>query len=954
MAEDSLESFIKIYGAREHNLKNISTKIPHHKITVITGVSGSGKSSLAFDTIHAEGQRRYIETFSAYARNYLGNFERPDVDLIEGLSPVIAIEQKTTVKNPRSTVGTLTEIYDFIRLLYARIGVAYSYKTGKPMVKMSEHEIFKQIQKQFSNQKIFFLAPFVRGRKGHYRELFNKFLSKGFLFARIDGEIVELPRNHQVDRYKNHFIELVIDSFTVNEKNEKRLKEAIRISFQQGKDTLMVLNPETNKISYFSKKLMCPETGLAYDEPAPHSFSFNSPKGACPKCKGLGYVTELDLEKIIPDDSLSIKNGGIKPLGKYKNVLVFWQLEAITKKYGFSIETPIKKLPKDVLNIILYGSNESFLLEKSPLGSTSSYYLSFDGVVNYLQNFFDSNENNPVQKRWANQFYKKKICPVCHGKRLKKESLFFKIANYSIGDITEMDLSQLLEWVIDLPKKIDKRSVEIAENILKEIKTRLLLLNNIGLGYLSLNRQSSSLSGGESQRIRLATQIGSQLVNVLYIFDEPSIGLHQRDNQKLIASLKALRDVGNTIIVVEHDKDIMLNADFVIDIGPGAGRHGGEILANEFKDNLLKKDTLTVQYLNGKKQIPVPLVRRKGNGNFLTVYGARGNNLKNITVRFPLGTFICVTGVSGSGKSTLVYDTLYTYLKQKFYHANNLPLTFDKVEGLENLDKVIAVDQSPIGKSPRSNPATYTGVMSEIRKLFASLPEAKIRGFKANRFSFNVKGGRCEECKGAGLKTIEMNFLPNVYVTCPVCNGRRYNRETLEVTYKGKSINDVLNMTVNYAVSFFENIPSIYRKIKILQEVGLGYLTLGQASPSLSGGEAQRMKLAAELSKRDTGRTLYILDEPTTGLHFQDIKVLLSVIARLVDRGNTVIMIEHNMDIIKNADYIIDLGPDGGENGGEIMTTGTPEEIVASGKGYTAAFLKQEMKQSLKNQKTNN
>ena len=943
MAEDFTDSFIEIYGAREHNLKNISTKIPHHKITVITGVSGSGKSSLAFDTIYAEGQRRYIETFSAYARNYLGNFERPDVDLIEGLSPVIAIEQKTTVKNPRSTVGTLTEIYDFIRLLYARIGVAYSYKTGKQMVKMSEHEIFKQIKKQFSDQKIFFLAPFVRGRKGHYRELFNKFLSKGFLFARIDGEIVELPRNHQVDRYINHFIELVIDSFTVNEKNDKRLKEAIRISFQQGKDTLMVLNPTTNKISFFSKKLMCPETGLAYDKPAPHSFSFNSPKGACPKCKGLGYVTELDLEKIIPNDSLSIKNGGIKPLGKYKNALVFWQLEAIAKKYGFSIETPIKKLPNEVLNIILYGSNESFLLEKSPLGSTSNYYLSFDGVINYLQNFFDSNENNPVQKRWSNQFYKKKICPVCHGKRLKKESLFFKIANYSIGDITEMDLSRLLEWVNGLPEKIDKRRTDIAENILKEINTRLLLLNNIGLGYLSLNRQSSSLSGGESQRIRLATQIGSQLVNVLYIFDEPSIGLHQRDNQKLIASLKALRDVGNTIIVVEHDKDIMLNADFVIDIGPGAGRHGGEILADEFKDNLLKKDTLTVQYLNGKKQIPIPSVRRKGNGNFLTVYGARGNNLKNLTVQFPLGTFICVTGVSGSGKSTLVYDTLFTYLRQKFYNANDLPLAFDKIEGLENLDKVIAVDQSPIGKSPRSNPATYTGVMSEIRKLFASLPEAKIRGFKANRFSFNVKGGRCEECKGAGLQTIEMNFLPNVYVTCPVCNGHRYNRETLEVTYKGKSINDVLNMTVNYAVSFFENIPLIYRKIKILQEVGLGYLTLGQASPSLSGGEAQRMKLAAELSKRDTGSTLYILDEPTTGLHFHDIKVLLSVIARLVDRGNTVVMIEHNMDIIKNADYIIDLGPDGGEMGGRIMVLGTPEEIVASEKSDTAAFLKKEM-----------
>ncbi len=945
MPEDFADSFIKIYGAREHNLKNVSVKIPHHKITVITGVSGSGKSSLAFDTIHAEGQRRYIETFSAYARNYLGNFERPDVDLIEGLSPVIAIEQKTTVKNPRSTVGTLTEVYDFFRLLYARIGVAYSYETGKPMVKMSEPEIFRKILSQFAGQKVYFLAPFVRGRKGHYRELFNKFLSKGYLFARVDGEIVELPRNYQVDRYKNHFIELVIDSFTVAEKNEKRLKEAIRSAFQQGKDTLLVLKPDTNEATFFSKKLMCPDTGLAYDEPAPHSFSFNSPKGACPNCKGLGYVNELDLDKIIPDNSLSIKNGGIKPLGKYKNALVFWQLEAIAKKYGFSLDTPIKDIPGQALKTVLYGSNESFLLEKSPLGSSSNYYLSFDGVVNYLQNFFDSEENNPIQKRWSIQFYRKKKCPVCDGKRLKKESLSFKVADYTIGDIASFDLLQLKEWVDNLPKKLSRRDVEVAEGILKEISSRLSLLNDIGLGYLSLSRQSSTLSGGESQRIRLATQIGSQLVNVLYIFDEPSIGLHQRDNQKLIASLKALRDVGNTIIVVEHDKDIMLNADFVVDIGPGAGRHGGEILAEAFKTELLKQDTLTVKYLNGEKQIPIPATRRQGNGQFLTISGARGNNLKNITVKFPLGTFICVTGVSGSGKSTLVYDTLFAYLRHYFYGSNDVPLPFDKIQGIEHLDKVIAVDQSPIGKSPRSNPATYTGVFGEIRKLFASLPEAKIRGFKANRFSFNVKGGRCEECKGAGVQTIEMNFLPNVYVTCPVCNGHRYNRETLSVLYKGKSIDDVLNMTVNQAVIFFENIPSIYRKIKILQEVGLGYLTLGQASPSLSGGEAQRMKLASELSKRDTGNTFYILDEPTTGLHFQDIEVLLSVIARLVDRGNTVVMIEHNMDIIKNADYIIDLGPDGGEKGGEVTAVGTPEEIiVTTEKSYTAEFLKQEIK----------
>ncbi len=945
MAKDNTKSFIKIYGAREHNLKNVSTKIPHYKITVITGVSGSGKSSLAFDTIHAEGQRRYIETFSAYARNFLGNFERPDVDLIEGLSPVIAIEQKTTVKNPRSTVGTLTEVYDFFRLLYARIGVAYSYETGKPMVKMNESEIFDKINIQFSGQKIYFLAPFVRGRKGHYRELFNKFLSKGYLFARVDGKIVELPRNYQVDRYKTHFIELVIDTFTVAGKNEKRLKEAIRTAFQQGKDTLLVLEPVAGEITFFSKKLMCPDTGLAYDEPAPHSFSFNSPKGACPNCNGLGYVNELDLEKIIPNDSLSIRNGGIKPLGKYKNALVFWQLEAIAKKYDFSLETPIKNIPDTALKIILYGSNESFLLEKSPLGTSSNYYLPFDGVVNYLQNFFESGEANLMQKRWSTQFYKKKTCPVCQGKRLKKENLFFKVGNLSIGDISGFDLSMLLEWVNNLPQILSQRDIAIAEGILKEISNRLLLLDNIGLGYLSMNRPSASLSGGESQRIRLATQIGSQLVNVLYIFDEPSIGLHQRDNKKLIASLKALRDAGNTIIVVEHDKDIMLNADFIIDIGPGAGQHGGEILADEFKANLLEKNTLTVQYLNGKKQISVPQVRRKGNGHFLSISGASGNNLKNITVKFPLGTFICVTGVSGSGKSTLVYDTLFAYLRQKFYNSNDVPLVFDKIEGIEYLDKVIAVDQSAIGKSPRSNPATYTGVMSEIRKLFASLPEAKIRGFKANRFSFNVKGGRCEECKGAGLQTIEMNFLPNVFVTCPVCNGHRYNRETLEVSYKGKSINDVLNMTVNYAVSFFENIPSIYRKIKILQEVGLGYLTLGQASPSLSGGEAQRMKLATELSKRDTGNTFYILDEPTTGLHFQDIEVLLSVIARLVDRGNTIVMIEHNMDIIKNADYIIDLGPEGGEKGGKILATGMPEEIILQAdKSYTATFLKKELK----------
>ncbi len=945
MTQKTSDSYIKIYGAREHNLKNVSTYLPHNKITVITGVSGSGKSSLAFDTIHAEGQRRYIETFSAYARTYMGNFERPDVDLIEGLSPVIAIEQKTTVKNPRSTGGTLTEIYDFFRLLYARIGKAYSYKTGKPMVKMSENEILNKIIKSYSDKKIHILAPYIRGRKGHYRELFNKFLSQGFLYVRVDGEIVELPRNYQVDRYKSHFIELIIDTFTVSEKNEKRLKEAIKLAFQHGSDTLMVLDQTTNDIKYFSKKLMCPDTGIAYDEPAPYTFSFNSPKGACPECKGLGYVSEMDMDKIIPDRKVSIKHGAIKPLGKYKNTLIFWQLEAIAKKYKFTLDTPVYKIPKEVLDIILFGSNESFLLENSPLGSSSSgYYLSFDGIITFLQNFFDSGESNPVQTKWQSQFYEKKTCPQCHGYRLKEESINFKINNFSIPDLADLDFIKLLNWVEELPGKISKNDFKISEEILNEISKRLKLLVDIGLGYLSLNRQSSTLSGGESQRIRLATQIGSQLVNVLYIFDEPSIGLHQKDNVKLINSLKSLRDVGNTIIVVEHDKDIMLNADYIIDIGPGAGLRGGEILTNEYAEKIKDVDTNTVQYLTGKKNIPVAQNRRPGNGKYITINKASGHNLKDISVKFPLGTFICISGVSGSGKSTLVYDTLYNYLRQKLYQSKDNPLPYESIEGIEYIDKVIAVDQSPIGKTIRSNPATYTGVFDEIRKLFASIPEAKIRGYKANRFSFNVKGGRCEECRGAGVKTIEMNFIPNVYVPCPTCFGKRYNSERVSVLYKGNSINDVLNMTINVAVDFFENIPLIYRKIKILKEIGLGYLTLGQVSPTLSGGEAQRLKLAAELAKRDTGQTLYILDEPTTGLHFQDIEVLLKAIAKLVDKGNTVIMIEHNIDILKNADYIIDLGPDGGENGGELLATGTPEKIIQfKDKSYTAQYLEKEL-----------
>ncbi len=932
------QSYIKIIGAREHNLKNINVKIPHHKFTVITGVSGSGKSSLAFDTINAEGQRRYIETFSAYARNFLGSYKRPDVDIIEGLSPVIAIEQKTISKNPRSTVGTITEIYDFFRLLYARIGRAYSYATGKEMIRYIDDDIFNLILKKYSGKKVFILAPYVRGRKGHYKELFSRFLSSGHLYARVDGEIKEISRNFQVDRYKTHFIELVIDKIRIKEENGKRIKESIKTALKQGKDTLMVVEDGQKDGEYFSKKYVCPDTGISYDEPAPYSFSFNSPQGSCPKCHGIGYVIEADLDKIIPDKNLSIRKGAIKPLGRFSNSLIFLQIEAIGKKYGFTLDTPVKDIPREAIDIILYGSPEPVKLTNTPIG-ISSYYLSFDGVIPYIENNLDKYSGSR-KKLFIEEFFVKKTCPVCNGSRLKKESLHFKIDSKSIVDIANMDLEKLYEWTEKLPDKLSPAEQKIARDTLKEIKKRIKFLLDVGLGYLSLNRPSYSLSGGESQRIRLATQIGSQLVNVLYIFDEPSIGLHQQDNERLINSLKSLRDLKNTIIVVEHDEEIMRNADYIIDIGPGAGKHGGEILAALPTKDFLKTNTVTAQYLNGKKKITVPNQRRQGNGKEIKIIGAKGHNLKNIDVSIPLGKFIAVTGVSGSGKSSLINETLYPALKKHLYKSRAFPLEYDKIEGLEHINKVINVDQSPIGHSPRSNPATYIGVFTDIRNLFASLPEAKIRGFKPNRFSFNVKGGRCEECKGTGTKTIEMNFLPDVYVTCPVCRGKRYNDETLKVTYHGYNINDVLNMTVNKALKVFENIPPVYNKLKVLQNVGLGYLQLGQSSLTLSGGEAQRVKLAAELSKKATGKTLYILDEPTTGLHFEDIKILLKVINYIVDQGNTIIVIEHNLDIIKSADWVIDLGPGGGIHGGKLVAEGTPEDVAFNPKSVTGRYLK--------------
>lgn len=937
-----MESSLNVYGARVHNLKNIDVSIPRNRLTVITGLSGSGKSSLAFDTIYAEGQRRYMETLSAYARQFLGGMERPDVDRITGLSPVIAIEQKSTIKNPRSTVGTITEIYDFLRLLYARAGIAYSYNTGKSMVKYSPDQILSLIIKNYKNQKIYLLAPVVNGRKGHYKELFDQIRKKAYLSVRVDGKIMEIKPGLKLDRYKTHFIEILIDKLQVNEESRKRLKDSIKLGMKQGHGVIMVMDKDSNELRYFSSQLMCSDSGISYNEPAPHTFSFNSPQGACPACNGLGNVPEVDMEKIIPDENLSIRKGGIDPLGPYKNGLIFWQLEAIGAKYGFHLDTPLKDIPKQAMHIIFNGSEESFMIRNSSLGISSNYFLSFEGIINYITNQELMNNSSRGKKK-KNKFIKYVECNDCTGFRLKKESLYFRIHNKHIGELAIMDLNELLDWFEKLPDFLSERQMLIARDVLKEIKSRLHFLLDVGLDYLALGRASRSLSGGESQRIRLATQIGSQLVNVLYILDEPSIGLHQSDNQKLILSLKKLRDAGNSVIVIEHDKGMITSADHIIDMGPFAGRHGGEIVAQGNLQEILKKKSITSDYLNGKKNIPVPGERRKNNGKFLLLLGARGHNLKSVNVKFPLGMFICITGVSGSGKSSLINQTLHPILSREYFRSLKEPLAFDKIEGMKHLDKVIEVDQSPLGRTPRSNAATYTGVFGDIRKLFEQTPEAKIRAYKAGRFSFNVKGGRCETCQGAGLKTIEMNFLPDVYVLCNDCNGKRYNRETLEVIYKGSTINDVLDMTINRASDFFENIPFINQKLKMLKDVGLGYIRLGQPSTTLSGGESQRVKLATELAKRDTGKTLYILDEPTTGLHFEDVRVLLQVLNKLVNRGNTVIVIEHNMDVIKVADHIIDLGPGGGRKGGEILACGTPEKIIGQKNSLTAKFLKSEI-----------
>ena len=935
-------SEVTVLGARVHNLKNIDVSIPRNKLTVITGLSGSGKSSLAFDTIYAEGQRRYVETLSAYARQFLGNMERPDVDQITGLSPVISIEQKTTNRNPRSTVGTVTEIYDFLRLLFARASDAYSYVTGEKMVKYTDEQIINLILEQFQGKNIMVLAPVIKGRKGHYRDLFEQIRKKGFLYARINEKITELTHGLKLDRYKTHHIETVIDKLKVSEKDVSRLKRTIKTAMDHGKGILMILEKDSNDIKYFSRKLMCPVSGISYNEPAPHSFSFNSPQGACSKCNGLGYVHEIDIKKIIPDSKQSLKNGGIKPLGKYKNILIFWQLEAIAAKYKFTLDTPIKDIPEKALDTILYGSDESFKLLNTPLGKSSNYFLSFEGIVNYINNFQQERAIDS-SKKWTDQFVKKVTCPKCNGDRLKKESLHFKVAEKNIAQLASMDIDELNNWLQNVEEKLSERQKLIAHEILKEIRERLSFLLDVGLNYLALNRTARSLSGGESQRIRLATQVGSKLVNVLYILDEPSIGLHQKDNLKLINSLQQLRDTGNSIIVVEHDKEMILSADYVVDLGPKAGRHGGKIVSKGTPDEIINSNSLTADYLNHRRSIEIPKERREGNGKEIVLNGATGHNLKDVTVRLPLGKFICITGVSGSGKSSLINGTLHPILSKHFYRSNKQILDYKSIDGIKNIDKVIEVDQSPLGRTPRSNPVTYTGVFSDIRKLFEQTPEAKIRGYKAGRFSFNVKGGRCETCQGAGLQTIEMNFLPDVYVPCKDCNGKRYNRETLEVKFKGKSISDVLNMTINQAVEFFDQIPSIKQKLKALQDVGLGYITLGQPSTTLSGGESQRVKLAAELAKKSTGKTLYILDEPTTGLHFEDIRVLLKVLNSIVEKGNTVIVIEHNMDVIKVADHIIDLGKEGGVNGGEILCYGTPEEIVKNKESYTAKFLISEL-----------
>lgn len=933
---------VSVWGARVHNLKNVDVEIPHGKLTVITGLSGSGKSSLAFDTIFAEGQRRYLETFSAYARNMLGVLERPDVDKITGLCPVISIEQKTVNKNPRSTIGTTTEVYDYLRLLYARVGEAYSYVSGEKMVKYGVDKILLLILNKYAGKKIYVLAPLIKNRKGHYKELFENIRKKGYLNVRVDGELREVTFGMKLDRYKNHTIEIVVDRLKVNQKDEDRLRKTVETAFKQGDGQLMILDVDSGELGHYSKMLMDSVTGLSYAEPAPHSFSFNSPQGACPKCKGLGYVNIIDREKVMPNNELSIRAGGIAPLGKYKNSLIFWQIQAICEKYDVTLDTPLKDVPDEAIDEIMGGTDERLNIKTETL-STQNYFLTYDGLLKYIE-MQQSDDASAVAQKWAGQFYSRCQCPECHGDRLNKEALHFRVNGKNIAELAKMDVSDLAEWMADLKNHLTKQQWKIAEEIVKEISSRLKFMLNVGLEYLSLNRATATLSGGESQRIRLATQIGSQLVNVLYILDEPSIGLHQRDNQRLINSLKALRDSGNTVIVVEHDKDMMLESDYLVDIGPKAGRRGGNIVFSGTPSEMLKTDTLTAGYLNGTLRIPVPEKRREGNGKWLELKGCCGNNLKNVDVKFPLGTLICVTGVSGSGKSSLINGTLQPILSQKFYRSLTNPLKYENVAGLENVDKVVTVDQSPLGRSPRSNPATYTGVFADIRKLFVELPESKIRAYKPGRFSFNVSGGRCEVCKGNGYKSIEMNFLPDVLVPCEACCGKRYNRETLEVRFKGKSIADVLDMTINQAVEFFSAVPTILSKIKVLQDVGLGYVKLGQPSSTLSGGESQRVKLATELAKKDTGKTIYILDEPTTGLHFADVSVLLGVIDKLVDKGNTVIVIEHNLDVIKCADYIIDMGPDGGRNGGRLVDSGTPEEIAKRGRGVTAAFVEKELK----------
>ena len=941
--EKAEQEWIEVYGARVHNLRNIDVRIPRNKLTVITGLSGSGKSSLAFDTIYAEGQRRYIETFSAYARHFMGNMERPDVDKITGLSPVIAIEQKTTNKNPRSTVGTTTEIYDFLRLLFARAGEAFSYVTGEKMVKYSDEQILQLIFENYENKACYLLAPLVKGRKGHYKELFESIRRKGYLNVRVDGEMRQITFGMKLDRYKNHDIEVVIDKLVVHKKDEKRLKKSLESAMQQGNGVMMLLDKDSQAIRYLSRHLMCPTSGISYNDPAPHNFSFNTPKGACSRCKGLGTINKIDIDKIIPNRKLSIAQGGIVPLGKETNSLIFWQLKAICEKYDITLKTPIFEISDEALDEILNGSDDRIQVKNASLGESTNYYATYEGIIHYIELQQDATDNTALEQRWANQFFTSVTCPDCHGSRLNREALHFRIAGKNIAELAALDLDDLHDWIINVPKLLSEKQLTIAAEILKEIDTRLQFLLDVGLGYLALNRASSSLSGGESQRIRLATQIGSQLVNVLYILDEPSIGLHQRDNQKLIRSLQRLRDMGNSVIVVEHDEEMMMAADYVIDLGPRAGRLGGQVVFEGTPQEMLQQNTLTSNYLTGIKQIENPTLHRAGNGKQLVLKGASGNNLKNVDLTIPLGKFICITGVSGSGKSTLINRTLQPILSKKFYRSLEEPLAYNSLEGIEHIDKIVEVSQSPIGRTPRSNPVTYTNIFADIRNLFAGLTESKMRGYKPGRFSFNTAGGRCDTCKGNGYKTLEMNFLPDVLVPCETCGGKRYNRETLEVRFKGKSIADVLDMTINQAVEFFENMPTFVYKLKMIQEVGLGYLKLGQSSTTLSGGESQRIKLAAELSKRDTGQTLYVLDEPTTGLHFEDIRVLLSVLNRLVDRGNTVVVIEHNLDVIKCADYVIDMGPEAGKFGGEIVAQGTPEELAKAKNSITAPFLKKHL-----------